>query len=65
MDTQSEYTLEELVDQYGIREILEALASICDQKAEHIRASYDDNTLADAWRDDAIALRKCDAGDQT
>lgn len=51
-------TLEKLVDDYGLRAVLEDLGQICHEKADHIRASYDSKRLANRW--DA-AGRKMDA----
>ena len=41
--------LELLLDKYGCCGIAEALAAICHEKAEHVRASYSDEALASVW----------------
>jgi phosphoglycolate phosphatase-like HAD superfamily hydrolase len=60
MWTNNETTeLEQLVDRHGLAEVLDAIAGICGEKAEHIRASYSDEKLGDAWDRAEIAVRNC------
>ena len=46
-----EVELEELIDTYNVETVLDAIAGICGEKADHIRASYDDRALARVWSD--------------
>lgn len=54
----AQYTLEDIVDAIGLTETVQALSLICSEKAEHIRTSYDDRTLAAMWDRDAKKLMK-------
>ena len=54
--TQSE--LECAMDEYGVDEMLCAMSRICDDKADHIEASYSDVSTAQWWRQRAIALNE-------
>lgn len=47
----SEYeaAVEALVDKGGIRGMLEALASVCTGKAEHVQVNWQDKGQAAAW----------------
>ena len=40
----------EFVDKYGITRVLEMLAGICDEKADHIKTNYGDTILAGRWK---------------
>jgi len=42
-------TLEQLIDAHGLATVLDDLAIICAGKAEHVRSTYADNSLADLW----------------
>jgi hypothetical protein len=53
-----ETTLEALVDAHGLTNIVEALAVICAEKAEHLRANWQDKTTARAWSADFRTLDK-------
>jgi hypothetical protein len=50
--------LEAFIDEYTLAEVLEKLANICREKADHIRTSYSDKTLAQTWDDDAKLIDK-------
>ena len=43
-------TLERLIDAYTLPRVLEALAAICGDKAEHAQTNWQDRVLARAWR---------------
>ncbi|MHB1798925.1 MAG: hypothetical protein ACYCUI_11565 [Vulcanimicrobiaceae bacterium] len=44
------YTLEEMIDQYGLPHLIEQIADVCAEKAEHIRESYSPrDPQAQAW----------------
>jgi hypothetical protein len=45
--------LEEIVDRQGLQGVLNMLAQICEEKADHIRVSYDDMVTAGSWKRDA------------
>lgn len=48
--TENEKTdLEIMIDQHGLNAVIVAMAAICADKADHIRSSYDDRTLAKQW----------------
>lgn len=49
MTTEESTALEMLVDRIGIAEVLRGLGSICVEKADHIRASYNDKHTAAVW----------------
>ena len=53
-----EDALESLVDKGGIRGTLEALASICYGKAEHIRHNWQDEMTARAWEMEGKTLER-------
>jgi len=54
-------TLEMLVDRKGLAGVVEALAEIADEKAEHVRSNWQDEPLAKAWERDAWTLKKAAA----
>jgi hypothetical protein len=41
--------LEALVDVHGLDGVLVLLAEVCDLKAEHLRANWQDETSASVW----------------
>jgi len=41
--------LEALVDASNLMAVVQALSEICDAKAEHVRANWQDEPLARAW----------------
>jgi hypothetical protein len=50
--------LETMIDTVGLSNTLYALASLCSDKAEHIRSNWQDETLAKHWdkRNNALTL---------
>lgn len=44
-----EENLEHLVDHAGLYSVAEALEKICHEKAEHVRANWQDNVSAKNW----------------
>jgi hypothetical protein len=50
--------LEIEVDRCGIREVIETLAIVCDQKSEHVAANWQDNQMAKTWNKWARILDK-------
>jgi hypothetical protein len=51
-----ERVLEELVDKHGLRAVVDALAGVCADKAEHVRTNWQDQALARAWDKAGLAL---------
>jgi hypothetical protein len=56
--SEMERTLEGYIDSHTLSAVVEALAGICIDKANHIRTSYGDRTLAASWCKKARQLRK-------
>lgn len=50
--------LEAMVDRSGIGAVLEALAEICREKAEHLRENWQDEVSARMWDRRASALER-------
>lgn len=48
--------LETMIDQHGLAAVLEALAFVCHEKADHCITNWQDRTLAIAWRKAAQAV---------
>jgi hypothetical protein len=48
--------LEAVVDRVGIKNVVELLAIICQEKAEHIRTNWQDHTTAAVWTRNAATL---------
>ena len=42
-------TLEELIDQTSLHAVLDALSTICYEKADHVRTTWQDIPLARLW----------------
>lgn len=55
---ETKYQLEEMVDSEGLSGILFALAEITREKAQHIRESYSDYSLARMWEKDGNKIDK-------
>jgi hypothetical protein len=64
MDEHLKFQLEMLIDQYTLTDVLNALVSICGEKADHIRSSYQDKGLAKIWENMGrligLSALKCD-----
>jgi hypothetical protein len=56
MTTTMSEDLERMVDGATLRTVLRALEGICQEKSEFIRANWQDETLAMAWRHAARRL---------
>lgn len=41
--------IEQLIDAYGVARLLETIADICGQKAEHIESNWQDALLSKQW----------------
>lgn len=48
--------LEPLVDASDVEDVLLALARLCNEKAEHLRCNWQDQTTAKAWDKAANAI---------
>lgn len=48
--------LEVMVDRDGLKGIMDMLGTVCSEKADHIRASYGDESLAKKWERDGKTL---------
>lgn len=42
-------TLEALIDKHSLSEVMQALQSVCHDKAEHLRTNWQDYNSADLW----------------
>lgn len=51
--------LEDLMDQYG-QTVIDALADVCSEKADHARSAWQDEVLAILWERAAHNLYKID-----
>ena len=43
------WQLERLIDRSSLPMVLEALAAVCGEKADHVRTNWQDNALATVW----------------
>lgn len=50
--------LEALIDKHGLTMVVTGLSLICSEKAEHIRANWQDRVTAKVWDADAKTLDK-------
>jgi hypothetical protein len=50
--------LEGAIDKVGLSKVLFMLAEICGEKAEHLRANWQDNNAAKEWIADAKAIER-------
>lgn len=41
--------VEQLIDEVGLQTVLDALTIACNEKAEHVRANWQDEPLAGQW----------------
>jgi len=48
--------LEALIDRFGLYAVLDSLSGVCGLKAEHIRANWQDNSLAENWETAEAAI---------
>lgn len=46
------------VDKFGVSNVLGMLSEICDGKADHIRANWQDENLAQRWEEVAVCLNR-------
>lgn len=50
--------IEQTIDATSLARLLEIVAEICHEKAEHLRANWQDNASAQPWLRDAAKLQK-------
>jgi hypothetical protein len=51
-------SLESLIDSTSLREVLDAIADICAEKADHIRCNWQDEATARPWADCGQRLQR-------
>lgn len=51
--------LEQAIDGIGLQRVLNLIANICHEKAEHVRTNWQDGTLARAWERDGARIERC------
>lgn len=56
-----EIELEQMIDHYGLRDVFEMIESICHEKSDHIRASYDDIQTAISWTRASVVAGRASA----
>jgi hypothetical protein len=56
METKDRDILEGLVDGYSLTEVMEALAEICDEKADHILTNWQDEKTSKVWTHVALKI---------
>lgn len=56
--SEQETNIELAMDKLGVSGVLHAMATICSEKAEHIRANWQDEDLAAAWDKKGAMLDK-------
>lgn len=49
LNASAQLALEVLIDAHGLSKVLEALATICHGKAEHLESNWQDAITAKAW----------------
>ena len=51
-----EEQLERFIDSHSLKYVIEQIAYICQEKADHVRTSWQDQNLASTWDEDAIRV---------
>lgn len=57
-DPNDPLSLEAMIDRNGLPAVIDMLATICGEKAEHLAATWQDASTAKVWDRDATLLRK-------
>lgn len=52
--------MESLLDAYGLTEMINALITVCYDKADHVRTNWQDENMGKAWDYTARQLDKVD-----
>ncbi len=55
---ETQATLEDLIDKSSLTDVLNLLANICNEKADHLRSDWQDEQSAKGWERDAAKLDK-------
>lgn len=50
--------LEQIIDSSSLERLLELVADVCHEKAEHLRSNWQDRNTAKSWERDAAKLLK-------
>lgn len=58
VESQLAHSLEGLVDATSLEAVIDALIRVCNEKAEHLEADWQDGTSAMAWNKAAAKLAK-------
>ena len=48
--------IENLIDLYGLKHVMDAIAHICDEKAEHLLTNWQDKNTAVRWHENASRI---------
>ncbi len=48
--------LEQIVDSHGIQSVMHMLERICELKAEHVLNNWQDESLSEAWAENATKI---------
>jgi len=51
-------TLEAMVDRVGLKEVLNMLAQVCHEKADHVLTNWQDKWLASGWKKNAATVNR-------
>ena len=54
-------SIESLVDKYGLKHVLDAIADICHDKESHLEANWQDVKTAKVWARDANRIIRLSA----
>ena len=52
MKSEQKYQLEQMIDSTSLKDVLNAINDICQEKGEHIRTNWQDAKLAQRWERD-------------
>jgi hypothetical protein len=53
-----QHAIEQLIDRHSLAVVLSDIAAICAEKAEHIRANWQDANTAKPWQDIAPRIER-------
>lgn len=62
LTSDEEYDLEELIDKHSLKAVLDTLADISYEKADHIRTDWQDEVAAKSWEKDAKKIEHIAVG---
>lgn len=54
-----EQQIEQLIDANGLATVLDAIARVCSEKADHIETNWQDSVAAKAWNIASGAISNC------